>query len=116
MKDASIARELENMECKTGKGKTKWSYTTVSQILKNEKYKGDAHLQKNYTQDFMDKKRKKNNGEIKSFYIEDSHPAIISKSDFEKVEQEIRRRQIGKKSKKEKAYSKYVLSDILVCA
>ncbi len=113
---AKIARELESRGCKTGKGNTKWSYVTVSHILKNEKYKGDAHLQKTYTRDFMDKKRKKNNGEIKSYYITDSHPAIISKSDFEKVEQEIRRRQIGKKSKKEKASSKYALSDILVCA
>lgn len=58
----------------------------------NEKYKGDALLQKNYTEDFLTKKRKKNKGEIPQYYVEGHHPAIISPEIFELVQAEMRRR------------------------
>ena len=48
-------------------------------MLENEKYKGDALLQKSYTVDFLTKKRTQNKGEIQMFYVEDDHDAIISK-------------------------------------
>ncbi|MFV0518989.1 MAG: recombinase family protein [Lachnospirales bacterium] len=112
----SIGEYLEENGYKTGHGKTTWRYNGIKHILQNEKYKGDAHLQKTYTRDFMDKNRKKNNGVIQAYYVEDSHPAIISKEDFLKVEQEIRRRSIKKSKNNKKANSKYALSDILICA
>jgi hypothetical protein len=58
----------------------------------NEKYKGDALLQKGYTVDFLTKKRKKNEGEIPQFYVENSHPAIIEPDEFDAVQAELERR------------------------
>ena len=61
-------------------------------MLENEKYKGDALLQKSYTVDFLTKKRTQNKGEIQMFYVEDDHDAIISKRIWECVQLEIKRR------------------------
>lgn len=66
---------------------------TVDSILHNEKYKGDAILQKRFTVDFLSKKTKKNEGEYPQYYIENNHPAIIRPEVFEMVQEEIRRRQ-----------------------
>lgn len=62
-------------------------------ILQNEKYKGDALLQKKFTVDFLTKKQKVNEGEVPQYYVEGSHPAIISGIDFDIVQAEITRRQ-----------------------
>lgn len=62
-------------------------------ILQNEKYKGDALLQKKFTVDFLTKKQKVNEGEVPQYYVEGSHPAIISAMDFDMVQAEITRRQ-----------------------
>ena len=61
-------------------------------MLENEKYKGDALLQKSYTVNFLTKKRTQNKGEIQMFYVEDDHDAIISKRIWECVQLEIKRR------------------------
>lgn len=76
----------------TPKGKKQWSVSTVMSILTNEKYKGDALLQKTYTADFLSKTVKKNHGEVPQYYIENSHPAIIDPEMFELVQNEIKRR------------------------
>jgi site-specific DNA recombinase len=61
-------------------------------MLTNEKYKGDALLQKTYTIDFLNKKRADNNGQVPQYYVEDSHPAIIDKEMWEAVQLEMERR------------------------
>ena len=58
----------------------------------NEKYKGDALLQKSFTVDFLTKTQKKNEGEVPSYYVEDSHPAIIDAAEFDLVQTEMARR------------------------
>lgn len=87
-----IADYLTKQDIPTPKGKRKWSVSTVMSILTNEKYKGDALLQKTYTADFLSKTVKKNNGEVPQYYIENSHPAIIDPEMFELVQNEIERR------------------------
>lgn len=72
-------------------GSTKWQATTLQSMLENEKYKGDAVLQKSYTVDFLTKKRVMNQGEIQKFYIEDDHEAIIELWIWECVQLEIKR-------------------------
>ena len=62
----------------------------------NEKYKGDALLQKSYTVDFLTKKKKTNEGEIPQYYVEGNHEAIISPDVFEQVQRELERRKQGK--------------------
>lgn len=56
------------------------------------KYKGDALLQKTYIVDCISKKSKKNNGELPMYYVENNHPAIIKRSMFDRVQEEISRR------------------------
>jgi len=93
-----IAANLTAEKIPTPARKSVWSMSTVRSILKNEKYAGNAILQKQYTVDFLTKKQKINEGEIPQYYIENSHPAIVSTATFELVQDEIRRReQYGKK-------------------
>ena len=87
-----IARGLQADGIITGAGKQKWWDTTVYKILKNEKFMGDALLQKTYTVDFLTKKRVVNNGIVQQYYVEDSHPPIISKEEFAAVQAELVRR------------------------
>ena len=87
-----IARELENDGTLNWNGKAKWYEGSIRKMLTNEKYKGDALLQKTYTVDFLSKKRADNNGEVPQYYVEDSHPAIIDKEMWEAVQLEMERR------------------------
>ena len=89
---AGICRHLEADGIPTPSGKQKWSQTTVNSILRNEKYKGDALLQKRFTVDFLTKRTKTNTGEVPQFYVEGSHTAIISPQEFDMVQTEIERR------------------------
>lgn len=107
-----ICRELEKMNIPTVSGKTKWSQSTVHSILTNEKYKGDALLQKKFTVDFLTKKMKVNEGEVPQYYVEDSHPPIVTKLIFDIVQTEMARRQ-----KLGKSYSgNSIFSSKIICA
>ena len=72
--------------------KTQWCAGTVESILTNEKYKGDALLQKTYCTDFLTKKMKVNEGEVPQYYVQDSHPAIVDADVFDLVQMELARR------------------------
>ena len=69
--------------CDEQEKKTKWCAGTVESILTNEKYKGDALLQKTYCTDFLTKKMKVNEGEVPQYYVQDSHPAIVDADVFD---------------------------------
>ncbi|MDO4568688.1 MAG: recombinase family protein, partial [Clostridia bacterium] len=72
-----------------GKKGVNWQPQVVKSILTNEKYKGDALLQKTFTVDFLAKKVKKNEGEVQQVYVENSHPAIIDPEAFDQVQAEL---------------------------
>lgn len=91
----SIARHLTEKGIKTPGGKDTWSASTVKSILTNEKYKGDALLQKSYTVDFLTKKQKPNHGEVPMYYVENNHEGIITAEEFDAVQREIERRKSG---------------------
>ncbi len=93
-----IATLLTREGVKTPAGKEKWSTSTVRSILTNEKYKGDALLQKSFTTDFLTKKTKINEGEIPQYYVENNHEAIIDPEVFEMVQVEFERRSAAKSS------------------
>lgn len=95
----SIARRLTEEGIPTVTGKTKWRDTIIKSILTNEKYKGDALLQKSYTVDFLSKKVKKNNGEVQQYYIEGNHEAIIEPETFDAVQYLIESRKNRKSGK-----------------
>jgi site-specific DNA recombinase len=76
----------------TPAGKEKWQSSTIESILQNEKYRGDARLQKKFTVDFLQKKMKVNEGEVPQYYVENSHPAIIEPEEWDLVQAEFSRR------------------------
>lgn len=88
----NITQYLTAQGIPTPSGKKQWSVSTIASILSNEKYKGDALLQKTYTVDFLSKTIKKNEGELQQYYIENSHPAIIDPETFDLVQNEIKKR------------------------
>lgn len=89
---SAIAIYLTDEGIPTPGGKAKWRPNAVESILTNEKYKGDARLQKKFTVDFLTKKQKVNEGEVPQYYVTNSHPAIISTEIFDLVQYEFKRR------------------------
>ena len=81
-----IAAILTNMGVLTPAGRTKWSVSTVRSILSNEKYKGEALLQKTFTVDYLTKEVRKNNGEVPSVRVRNSHDPIIEPEVFVRVQ------------------------------
>ncbi len=113
-----IASGLEADGILTGAGKKKWWTSTINKILRNEKYMGDALLQKTYTTDFLNKTRVKNNGIVPQYYVEDDHEAIIPKEIFMMVQEELARRKVVKTSAngKKRSYScNHCFSQIVIC-
>lgn len=115
-----IKRELEEDGVPTAQGVERWSPSIIHNILTNEKYIGDALLQKTYVTDCITKKVKKNRGERTMYYVENSHPAIVSRDLFNQVQQEITRRSskrkvLQKSGKTElgKYSGKYALTELL---
>lgn len=102
----------------TGAGKPTWRAEGIRKILRNEKYMGDALLQKTYTVDVLTKKRVANNGIVPQYYVEGCHEAIIPKDLYMQVQEEMSRRanlHSGKDKNKRVYSSKYALSSIVHC-
>ena len=117
-----IKEKLEKAGILSPAGEPKWTTQTILRILQNEKYAGDVLLQKTYTEDFLEGKVKKNNGELPQYYIKDNHPAIIPREMFFEIQEELARRRSKKPANTKKAKtnrgkftSKYALSERLVC-
>ena len=120
---ARIAGKLNEMKIPTPMGKSRWHINTISSILTNEKYKGDAVLNKTYVVDCLTKEVKKNNGERKKYYVENNHPAIIDAGTFARVQEEYARRSPkqqkeyanGKKILQVRYSNRYALTSLLIC-
>lgn len=117
-----IADYLTSQKIPTPMKKEIWTSCTVRSILSNEKYMGDALINKRYTVDFLSKKVKKNNGERPKYYVENNHPAIIDRNTFNRVQEELARRSgkrkvkfVGTKTEQGKYSSKYALTELLIC-
>lgn len=87
-----IAHYLSELGIPTRDGKMRWQYSSVSYILRNEKYVGDALLQKRYTTDTLPYQEKINHGEKEQYYLPGSHPPIIDRDTFEAVRALLNRR------------------------
>ena len=116
-----IKKLLENKGILTSQGNKVWNESLIRSILKNEKYVGDALLQKTFTVDCITHRVVKNNGERPMYLVTDHHTPIIDRDTFDRVQQEIARRnskrKISDQTKTEKGkYSgKYALSELLIC-
>ena len=91
--------------------------------LANERYKGDAIINKTYVVDCLSKKVKRNDGQARpKYYVENNHPAIIDPATFGRAQEELARRtgkrkvkQKGTKTEQGRYSSKYALTELLVC-
>jgi len=113
-----IARGLEADGILNGAGNERWHTSNINQILRNEKYIGDALLQKTYTVDFLTKKRVKNNGLVPQYYVENSHEAIIPREIFMQVQEELVRRRcvhLSKNGKKRSYSSNHCFAQMIIC-
>ena len=116
-----IKKALENQNLLTATGKKIWSESNIKSILKNEKYVGDALLQKTFTVDCISKKVQKNNGERPMYLLTNHHDPIIDRDTFNRVQQELARRTSKRKisdktiTEQGKYSSKYALSELLIC-
>ena len=116
-----IAKRLTLLERKTAHGKTEWHREIIRSILKNEKYAGDALLQKSFIVDCISKKAKKNNGERPMYLVTDHHEPIIDRDTYNRAQQELARRTSKRKisdktiTEQGKYTSKYALSELLIC-
>lgn len=119
---ATIANDLNTDGIPTPSGIGQWQRGTIESILTNEKYKGDAILNKTYIRDCLSKKVMINNGERPKYYVENNHPAIIESATFGRVQEEMARRcgkrkvkQVGTKTEQGRYSSKYALTELLIC-
>ncbi|WP_409969649.1 recombinase family protein [Bengtsoniella intestinalis] len=118
---ATLKTELIATEQLTKKGTLNWGHQAIQNILANEKYIGDALLQKTFTQDPISKKVIKNQGERPMYYVENHHTAIVPRDIYARVQEELARRNSKRKTMENttteqgKYSSKYALSELLVC-
>ena len=117
-----IADSLNSRGIKTKHKQTTWQTELVKSVLVNEKYTGDALLQKTYITDCITKKSRKNNGELPMYLVKNHHEPIISRADFNRVQEEMARRGAKKaianklgKTEQGKYSAKYALSELLIC-
>ncbi len=117
-----IADRLNEKGLTTKGGSSPYRKTVVQRILTNEKYTGDALLQKTYVTDCITKKTRKNNGELPMYLVKNHHEPIISRSDFNRVQEEMARRSAKRtiadkltKTGQGKYSAKYALSELLIC-
>ena len=117
-----IADGLNEKGLTTKGGGSPYRKIAIQRILTNEKYTGDALLQKTYVTDCITKKTRKNNGELPMYLVKNHHEPIISKADFNRVQEEMARRSAKRviadkltKGEQGKYSAKYALSELLVC-
>lgn len=117
-----IKRMLEAEGIPAACGKPEWSISVLQYLLRNEKYCGDALLQKTFVENCITKKTRKNNGELPKYLIKNHHEAIIDRGLFERVQTEIARR-AGKRRvsgdggglEPSRYCGRYALTELLVC-
>ena len=117
-----IVDRLNEKGLTTKGGNSPYRKEVVQRTLTNEKYTGDALLQKTYVTDCITKKTRKNNGELPMYLVKNHHEPIISRTDFNRVQEEMARRSAKRviadkltKGEQGKYSAKYALSELLIC-
>ena len=106
----AISQELMELRMNTGRGNSKWRSEDVIRTLRNEKYCGNAILQKTFKKDLL-AKREANNGEARKFFVENGHEAIITPEQFNMAQQELEER----KKEERQHSSKSIFTSRIVC-
>lgn len=117
-----ISEKLQEEHIKIPGKKFNFSAGMIKGVLRNERYCGDSILQKTVTIDCIGKVRRKNMGEAPMYYVQNSHPAIISREIFHKTQEELAQRTNREPNSTKSAitatgkYSRYALSNVMICA
>lgn len=122
MTPGDIKKKLEKLHIKTAFGRDTWNTTVILNLLQNEKYRGDALLQKTFSPSLFSERSKVNNGELTKYYVRGCLPVIVEPDIWQQVQEELARRR-AKRASTEKAKNplegrhrgKYALSELLVC-
>ena len=115
---SKICETLKESGHKTAYGKETWNNTTITSMLRNEKYVGDLLLQKTYTTDFLSHKRKENTGELHFYSWKNTHLPIISREQWNRVQKRLdktSKKYVGKNRDLHKYNNQYPLSGTLIC-
>lgn len=108
-----IAQKLKQMNVDTVMSGI-WNGERVMAIIKNEKYTGNALLQKKYVVDHLSKKLSWNKGNLPKYYAEDTHPAIIDQATFELAQSILQKRRVNSKTYNDPR-TRYSFSSIIRC-
>lgn len=106
-----IAGYLTERGIPTPAGREQWSVSTIRSILSNEKYRGDALLMKTYTVDYLTKEKRKNDGDVKQYFVENSHDPIIDPDVFDIVQEKLKKHCANRS----KIKSKHPLANLIIC-
>ena len=105
----TIKNKLINKGCLNARGKVTWTSTSVKSILTNEKYAGNAILQKTYSDNFLTKKRIMNDGILPKYCVENSYPAIVSQEVFNLAQKMVEEIKLGR------GHSGHLFSGFIKC-
>ena len=107
----AIANQLNTDGIPRRYGYKTWHLNAIHYILNNERYMGDALLQKNYTTETMPFRKRRNRGEKPQYYVENSNPAIVSREVFQAAQALQQRKTAGGSAPK----NRYPFSGVLRC-
>lgn len=108
----AVTKKINEEGYLTRKNK-KWNKSSVRYILTNYNYTGNLLLQKTYTENHLTKKKKLNNGYLPKYHVKESHEAIVSVSEYRKVQEELKKR--DSLSGKRRSPKKYPFTGMIVC-
>ena len=117
-----MIRDALNADSIPAKGGKEWRESTVRGIITNEKYCGDVLMQKTFKTDILSGKISKNTGQLPMYFIQNNHPGIVSRENYQAVQAELARRSAGRSPSRKNAptgrscyTSKYALSERVFC-
>lgn len=110
---AEIARQLRKSNVQSYYGGV-WSPMRIVEMLKNERYAGNALNQKEFTSDHLTKTRVRNRGELPMYYAENSHPAIISVETFNAAQQILERNRLSNNTVHDTTTT-YPFTSMIIC-
>ncbi len=119
MGPSKIVKHLTDIGAKTGAGKKVWMISTITTMLKNEKYVGDLLQQKTVSVDYLNHTRVKNNNHAPTYYIENSHEPIIDRETFllaQRIRKDRAKTRVGENKNLSKYNQKYPLSSMIICS
>ena len=111
---AQIARDFNRANIPAAKADL-WHSSVIQKILANEAYTGNLLLQKTYRPDFRTKKSKINHGQVPQYFVRECHAAIISKDDFDRVQEKLEKNRKERMAHTPQNQKEYLFTGLMKC-